>query len=77
MEGAIKANLLTVDFCDRKIGELFEQTNMGWGKTSQEITEMEVQIAVWQRFREHVFNGEIITIDEKEQIIWLSNLQTE
>ena len=76
MDGAKRSDLLTTDYCDRKIGELFKQQNMGWGKSEEDLLLITTEIAVLQRLREHVVNGEMITINEKEEIKWWADLKT-
>ena len=79
MTGATKMNLLTKDFCDGKIRELTEQKNQsafGWGKSEEEEKTITVTLAVWERLKEHLNNGEIITINEKEEVLWWSDVKT-
>jgi len=79
MTGATKMNLLTKDFCDSKIRELTEQKNQsafGWGKSEEEEKTIIVTLAVWERLKEHLANGEIITINDKEEILWFSDCKT-
>ena len=76
MNGATRLDLLTKDFCDGKIRELTEQKNkcaFGWGKSEKEEQHVTIQIAVWERLKEHLNNGEIITINEKEEVTWWSD----
>ena len=79
MTGATKMNLLTKDFCNGKIRELSEQKNQyafGWGKSEEEEKTIIVTLAVWERLKEHLNNGEIITINEKEEVTWWSDCKT-
>jgi hypothetical protein len=49
---------------------------MSWGKSEEELLLITTEIAVLQRLREHVVNGEMVTINEKEEIKWWADLKT-
>lgn len=70
MYGATKLDLLTKDFCDGEIRKLTEQKNRYAFQSEEEEKLLVVTLAVWERLKEHVANGEIITINEKKEIVW-------
>lgn len=73
LNGALQSRLLTVDYIDSQLTELFQKSNhncAGFFMTDDELETLEVTIGVWQRLREHLTNGEMITIDDKGRINW-------
>jgi len=71
MDGATKERLLTVGYIDGQLNDLFTKQNC-FGDTlpEKEFELLYTQIAVWQRLREHLVEGDIITIDAKDRITW-------
>jgi hypothetical protein len=75
MSGAEKATLLTIDYCDRKIRELTDEHFFTLTGDPEKMDLLDTTIAVWNRLKEHLANGEMITIDSQERIQWWSDMK--